>query len=146
MSDVQLKGNLKLNRGGATPLEDVSEFVAVFHVTVNRDVVLVPGTLAAHQLLKAAGERVTLNIGLYDDVDVSDTSGMFGILWRAARTPDAEVQFSGSFNDGPAGTPSNPIVTGWALVNEVDIGGKVGDLRYQTLALPVRDLVTEDGS
>ena len=141
MSDIQLTGNLQLNAGGNTPLADVSEFVAELRLGFSRDQIERSATLTRGRYVAAGGRRDQLVLGFYDDIV---ESGMWARLFKVLRQQTAEISFSGSLNPGDAGHPDNPLFEGVAVVTDLEVGTVVGDLRYQTLTFPIKELTVSE--
>jgi hypothetical protein len=52
-------------------------------------------------------------------------------------TPSAELDFEGNFEDG-ATSADNPKFSGTAILLSLESGGTVGQLRQQTITLPIK--------
>jgi hypothetical protein len=132
---VQLLGNLAVNLAGATPLEDVEDFVTEFRITTQRESVSTPATLGTGQADTSAGaESNTLTISFFSDVSAAN---FWALLYDIITSDTAEMDFEGNFEDG-ATSANNPKFAGTAVLLSLDSGGTVGQLRQQTITLPIK--------
>lgn len=131
---VQLKGNLKAAADGVTPLVDVSANVTEYRITTNREAVNKPATLATGVASTDAGARSdTLTITFFSD---HAAASFWAMLYDVISTDSSVMKFEGTFNDG-AVSASNPKFGGKAVLLSLESGTPVGQLRQQTISLPI---------
>lgn len=131
---VQLKGGLALNLSGETPLIDVKNWVSQFLLNTARASVSTPATLGLDADTSAGERSDTLTIQFHSGVKAAE---MWALLYEAITAPEATIDFKGTFDPGAVGV-DNPQFAGTATLLSLDSGGTVGQLRQQTLTLPIK--------
>lgn len=129
MARVQLEGAIIINSN--THSDDVTSFV----LNLTRPVTQVPGTFGdadGTQVLGSAVGTVTITF----NHDEGDTSGLWAEAYAAYISDTGSVPFQARYRSG-AQSATNPTYSGTLLVNDLDIGGQVGELKSQTKTWPV---------
>lgn len=129
MARVQLEGAILINSN--THSDDVTSFV----LNLTRPVTQVPGTFAdadGTQVLGSAVGTCTITF----NHDEGDTSGLWAEAYAAYISDTGAVPFEARYQDGSQ-SATNPTYSGTLLVNDLDIGGQVGELKSQTKTWPV---------
>lgn len=141
MSVIQLKGALTLTVGEGTPV-DVKNWVSTFTIRTSRESVTIPATLGLEMSTAAGARSDSLEITFHSGVEAA---GLWALLYEAISTPTAEVEFSGTMDEG-AVSADNLEWSGTAVLLSLDAGGTVGQLRQQTVTLPIvaGTLMTDD--
>jgi len=135
MSDIQLKGNLLADPAPGPAATNVSAFVSEFRVTTTRQGVTRPGTLATGASDTAAGLRDdALTITFFSSMAAAD---FWADLYAVISSASAELMFSGSMDEGVVNA-DNRKWTGTAVLLSLESGKKVGELREQTITLPIK--------
>lgn len=142
MSVIQLKGNLTMAPTGDPPV-DVKDWVSAFIIHTTRELVTVPATLGLDAYQEAGATNDSIEIKFHSGVEAA---GMWAMLYEAIRTPSAKVDFVGTFDEGVI-SADNLEWSGTAVLPSLDTGGTVGNLREQTITLPIvaGTLETDDG-
>jgi hypothetical protein len=129
MATVQLEGVTIFN--SVTHSDDLTSLT----LNLTRPVTQVPGTFAdadGTQVLGSAIGQMTVTF----NHDEGDTSGAWATFYSAYLSDSGAISFSARYKSG-AQSATNPTYAGTVLVNDLDIGGQVGELKSQTKTWPV---------
>ena len=135
---IQLHGEIKLAAVGH-PLVDFSDVVSTLMINTKREAVADPPTYGRptkETVLGSAEDQVTL-VFRYEE---STTSGLWAVLYDAARNGDGEIQFSALYQDGAIGN-TNRGFTGVFMVADIDTGAPVNQFRQQSKTFPAKNIL-----
>lgn len=116
--------------------ENVSAGVSSLVVNRSRATVAVPASFAELEEGVLAGSRsATLTVNFFNDWS---TTSAWRKLNDAYETDSGEMEFSAVMLEGVAVGPTNPVIYGVAIVNDLDIGGTVNEFGQQSKTFPIK--------
>ena len=130
MARVQLEGVITIN-SSTTHADDITQLV----LNLTRPVTQVPGTFADADGTQVLGSSVGTATITFNH-DEGDTTGLWATLYAAYISDSGALTLSARYKPG-AQSATNPTYTGTLLVNDLDIGGQVGELKSQTKTWPI---------
>lgn len=132
---IILKGNLELSADG-TAWTDVSCWATEFLLSGTREEKEAAGTLCTGEPTKfLGGAEWAITIGYLGEIGAGIT--LWDMLYEAFVSTTGELMFRGSLTDAVV-SATNPEWSGTALVNNLDIGGAVGEMWQSTPQYPIK--------
>lgn len=129
MALVQLEGTILFN--STTHSDDVTSLT----LNLTRPVTQVPGTFADADGTQVLGSAIGTATIVFNH-DEGDTSGAWATFYAAYLSDSGAIPFSAAYKTGSQ-SATNPTYAGTVLINDLDIGGQVGELKSQTKTWPV---------
>lgn len=139
-NDRQLEGSLKICVTGQS-LAEVGANIAEARITRQRQMVTRPANLADATETEVAGSlKRTLTFDLFSD---TTAASVWGILAEAIESDAGTIDFELTLNSD-ALSSDNPKYSGTATVPQLEQGATVGELRRQTVTMPIVTWNTPD--